>query len=603
MLAVAAVLAAPAPALAVGRAGDADPTFNGGTAATADLAATSPRTTFFRDVLVDAAGRLLAGGSTSDGDGRTALAIARFGADGARDDTFGTQGAFVRQLGSGTNIYSMSSGLFAVPGRYAGAAAYRITGAGRGTQSAFLVRADGTADLDVGSGGLFTQDPATPPGYANTSAGVAGPDGSVYVTGVLEGTPMSGANRKLAVTKFTPQGLAAPGWGTNNGTWIGHFSQAADTGTYGNALLTVGTNKLLVAGVALLPTGRFGALVSRFSTVDGTPDASFGTAPGRTVVNASDPGAGSGADSQITALASGPDGEIYAAGTADDAAGEQSVLVMRLTTAGSPDGTFGVGGVKRIQLGSTGERSAAQDIVVQPDGKVVVSAGVYSSGGGGDSGARLVRLLDDGTLDPSFGQNGVTTPMAGATQLSASGLAISGNRILVAGSVKDGTKYYGAVGAYLLAPLPDPPPVVPGPVPGPTVPGPAPGGAPTPGTPGGVPAKAGVASFKGARLKVDRKGRLKVTVSCSALGPCSGRVVLFAATGTPALQSGAKKKGAAAVYVQRRYAVKASRKATMTLKVTRSVRTKARAGRGLKARLALVPTTGKAKTSKVRLVR
>ncbi len=63
------------------------------------------------------------------------------------------------------------------------------------------------------------------------------------------------------------------------------------------------------------------------------------------------------------------------------------------------DASFGTEGVEVVDAGDTDEW--AKDVVVQPDGKVVVS-------GTGGAGLNLLRFLPDGTPDASFGSGGRT---------------------------------------------------------------------------------------------------------------------------------------------------------------------------------------------------
>jgi uncharacterized delta-60 repeat protein len=150
---------------------------------------------------------------------------------------------------------------------------------------------------------------------------------------------------------------------------------------------------------------------------DGTPDASFGTGGKVT----------SGVAGRILALALQPDGRIVAAG---DSLPTGDVKVARYRTDGSLDPGFAAGGVVVTDLG--GEGDIAENVVLQPDGAIVVS-GVNS----GTVQTGLVRYLSNGTPDPSFGNAGkVVLPGAtvgGGLALQADGkLVLVGNARLVA---------------------------------------------------------------------------------------------------------------------------------------------------------------------------
>ncbi len=584
----------PAGASALGQPGDVDPTFHGGAPVVADLAQTFPHVTGFSDLVRDGAGRIVTVGSTIDANGFTATVAARYGADGAADASFGG-GSQVLQLGSARpgGPFSFARTVFTVPGRYVGFSVYRTDANSRGDVTAQLLRSDGTRDLDIGSAGLLTRDPVSAPADVNTESATAGPDGSVYVTGTYDTTP---SGRKLALSKFNPDGTAAAGWGTNNGTTVISFSKApGDPGTYGSRLLVQPNNRILVGGVALLPTGRFGMLLARFNTQTGAPDPTFGPdGTGALVVDGSDR-AQAYPDSSIESLAQGPDGAIYAAGYGEDAQGDTAAAVIRVTPAGRLDPSFGTGGIKRVQLAETDGRSYVNDIAVQDDGRIVVAAGTQPEGGGNGEG-RLLRLNQDGSLDETFGTHGVVSPALGDAPITISSILVDRGRLLGTGAVRTGSNQSsGVVARFLLAPLPDPPaPTAAASAPT-TTPGPA-----TSTTTAPVPvASRGVIAFAARRLKVDVKGRVKVPLACSTAGACRGKLALVAATGKVTIA----KVRPASTYARAAYNVPAGRKTTATLKLGPTNRRRARGRSGLRVRLVIAPAGSRSRTYAVTLGR
>jgi uncharacterized delta-60 repeat protein len=277
-------------------------------------------------------------------------------------------------------------------------------------------------------------------------------------------------------------------------------------------------------------------------------------------------------------MAIGPDGEIYVAGVADDASDNQVAMLARFTPGGVLDPTFGVGGVKRVQLGGVDERSSLNRIALQDDGKIVAVAGVFPQAGGSGT-SRIVRFRDDGTLDPTFGSGGVVTPSLGGTRSGVSGATIVGGRLVVSGYVVDGARTYGAISRYLLDALPDPAP--PGP---PAAGGPTPG--PGSGAPGPGPAIVGKIGFGAKRLTVDAKGRVRVPLNCSSAAACAGKIAIVSSTGQ--IASTAAKR--ASTYARASYRLTKGTKKTITLTLTKRVRAQARRKKGLKARLVLSPT-------------
>jgi len=81
------------------------------------------------------------------------------------------------------------------------------------------------------------------------------------------------------------------------------------------------------------------------------------------------------------------------------------LYTYRYNANGTPDSSFGVGGVSKIFAGSN---SKNQDLVLQPDGKIVVVAETEYCINGvcGAPQFLMVRMHSNGTIDSTFGTNG-----------------------------------------------------------------------------------------------------------------------------------------------------------------------------------------------------
>lgn len=112
-----------------------------------------------------------------------------------------------------------------------------------------------------------------------------------------------------------------------------------------------------------------------------------------------------GAHERVNALLPAPGGQVLVAGalyrlrTDDGGTAGNDMTVLRLRADGSLDDTFGTDGIVRINAG-LGDSQEAHDIVRQPDGKLLV-AGMLEAESYTDAG--IARLLPDGTLDTTFG--------------------------------------------------------------------------------------------------------------------------------------------------------------------------------------------------------
>jgi len=96
-----------------------------------------------------------------------------------------------------------------------------------------------------------------------------------------------------------------------------------------------------------------------------------------------------------------PDGRTVAGGEGN-AGGYAQHGVMRFLANGSLDPTFGNGGKVSVDFGRL---SHVHSMALQPDGKIVIVGESY--GGANESRAAMARLNTDGSLDTTFGQNGL----------------------------------------------------------------------------------------------------------------------------------------------------------------------------------------------------
>lgn len=159
--------------------------------------------------------------------------------------------------------------------------------------------------------------------------------------------------------------------------------------------------KIVAVGTALTPAFAGQLLVMRFLP-DGTPDPDFSDDG---VVLITDFNESYAYDLYFQA-----DGKTVVAGTRADADYQFSMLVIRLNDDGSLDPTFGTNGFSEPEV-SVGE-DIAYSVVPLEDGRMLLA------GTARDSEERnqpvVVRLNEDGTMDDTFGTDGIATvPITG----------------------------------------------------------------------------------------------------------------------------------------------------------------------------------------------
>ena len=142
-----------------------------------------------------------------------------------------------------------------------------------------------------------------------------------------------------------------------------------------------------------------------------------------------------------------PDGKIVMVGGSSEVIGGSRFLVVRFTSGGALDTTFGTNGVVTLTFGGTDEVAVA--IAAQQDGKIVV--GGYTALPGIDMA--VARLNTNGSLDTTFGGTGkVTVNFQDAQGISQSDylqvlkVAPDGKIVIAGGSPGTNNLYKTSVG-------------------------------------------------------------------------------------------------------------------------------------------------------------
>ncbi len=328
--------------------------------------------------------------------------------DGALDLSFGLDGAVFTDLDMWLDearaVAVQRDGKIVVAGRTIGELDWEMV----------LVRynSDGSLDLTFGVGGITVTDS----GGTGAPVGLAiQPDGKIVVARLSR-------DKSSVLVRYDQNGRLDQTFsaGTVPADLAGGFSV--------ESLALQRDGRIVVSGIGA-PQGAgilYGVLVMRFSR-NGTLDPTFG---GGGVVHTA---GGSGAAVAIQA-----DGKIIAAGGVQTSfvgcapydPCDSAFVVVRYNTDGSIDSSFGVGG--KATTGRPGESNVSRDVVIQPDGKIVVVGGrdtrpvAYSN-------FVAARYNPDGSLDSSFGASGeVVTDFGGEDDARAVALQPDG-KIVAAG--------------------------------------------------------------------------------------------------------------------------------------------------------------------------
>jgi uncharacterized delta-60 repeat protein len=297
--------------------------------------------------------------------------------------------------------------------------------------------APGKLDPGFGNGGVVTT-PTAPGAGDDFQNGLAiQRDGRIVVGGSSDMGAAAGGNR-WRISRYTRNGDLDRSFGAD-GTVTTSMSSAGGLDEHVWNLALDGADRIVAAGDAVTATGGFDVALARFN-VDGTLDPSFGT--GGKVITAVGPGTRRDRAHDVAVLA---DGKILVAGFADmgPGAGRRNFMLARYNPNGTLDGSFGSGGIVLTPAapGDNNDIVTTNGLAIDPVGRILVTGQADMGAGAGSFNFALARYLPNGSLDSSFGGDGIVTTAVAASDNfdSLVSAAIDGSgRITAAGVAETG---------------------------------------------------------------------------------------------------------------------------------------------------------------------
>lgn len=346
------------------------------------------------DIVIQNDGKIIIGGvSRNTAQSRYDFTLVRFNTDGSIDTGFGVGGVTQTSFGT-TGQDSLFRTLLLQPDG-------KILAGGESLSDFALARFNPDGSLDTSFGG---------DGRVTTPIVVGTYDGGDYIMGLavqpsnnyivaagftyttLPTPPPQESD--FALVRFTDTGGLDPTFGVGGiVTTTLDIAEPSNDEAYGVALQPDG--KIIAVGYhrPTASTGNEDFAIQRF-LINGAPDPAFGGGDG-TVITSVVPG-----NDQARAAAVQPDGRILVAGIANG-----DFALVRYLSNGDLDLSFG-GGDGMVTTGAE-NLERAYSMTIQPDGKIVLA-------GSARNGPRyfgLARYNYDGTLDTTFGGNGVVTSL------------------------------------------------------------------------------------------------------------------------------------------------------------------------------------------------
>ena len=272
----------------------------------------------------------------------------------------------------------------------------------------------GVLDPAFGNGGVVATDVG---GWDSVTDVLLQSDGKILVAGTIDWN----GTRNPFLVRYLDDGKLDPEFGSEGLVIPSRYTQPAPR-------------------IALQPDGKIllatrsddtpaGLLVLRFEP-DGTPDPAFGTGGAALIPSM--------VVSSIAGIGVGGDGRINVGARLSLPAGE-AVGIARFAPDGSPDNTFGEGGLLTVELAYP---SIPLAFTLDPAGRCVIGGFAIGLPGRSFSDAFVARFSSEGALDSTFGSGGIAFIQQPDNGTEVQALAIQPDGKIVAGGRAWGPAYY-----------------------------------------------------------------------------------------------------------------------------------------------------------------
>ncbi|MBU0486550.1 MAG: T9SS type A sorting domain-containing protein [Bacteroidetes bacterium] len=367
-------------------------------------------------VAVQPDGKILVAGYTMETNFLYDFLALRYNPDGSLDSTFGVNGIAITPIGSFNNDDAGFDAILKPDGKLL------IAGGSSGDFALMCLNTDGSLDNSFGINGVVVTD-----FYFEGDVGYSlaiQSDGKTIVGGVTS-TTCDSTRIDFALLRYYPDGSIDTTFG-DEGRVITIISNDDD---WAYSVSVQSDEKIILNGYA-----NEDFAIVRYNT-DGSIDSTFGTTGVIFIDYNGD------LDRSYSSVIQEDDKIIVAGTSASDFA------MVRLNSDGTPDNTFGISGKVTVSItdNDTIYHTDFEGVwaSLQSDGKILLTSGVHHDPG--VYGFVLARFNTDGTLDNTFGTNGIAITPIGTGGDYGKSIAIQADGyIVVAGFSYNDSGIYGA---------------------------------------------------------------------------------------------------------------------------------------------------------------
>ena len=346
---------------------------------------------YFHSMILLPDGKIISAGENSNT--TLAILVAKHNADGTPDLSFNATGK--KQIDFGSAYEYCYSVLLQSDNNIL------LAGSSNGNAALARLLPNGDYDTQFSDDGKLTL--SFGPGNGSSFQKILQqPNGKIIAIGEAYNT----SSFDFAAARFNGNGSIDPSFGDNGKTTI-NFNGYNDFGR--NAVLQP-DGKILIAGAAKNNNGNSSIALLRLNE-DGTLDNTFGNA-GKTTLTISGI-----ADDYAEAVVLLPGGKILIGGYS---AGD--FLVMRYTSNGIPDNTFGNSGYTLTDFDNFQDKGYT--LAIDSVGSIYLGGHGYETGNGGLFHYAIAKYSSEGIPDNSFNEDGKMTVVMGADQSTIFEMAV-----------------------------------------------------------------------------------------------------------------------------------------------------------------------------------
>ena len=352
-------------------------------------------------VAIQADGKIVIGGYVQRAEtGNFDFGIVRLNTDGSLDNTFSSDGKAMVGFDYGGNGDDRATGMVIQPdGKIVLVGNAQTSLSGNSVVAICRLHTDGQLDASfTGDGRKWVEFNG---GDQRASSVAVQADGKIVVAGYAQS---SGAGYDFSLVRVTANGTLDRSFSSDGKKTIG-FNQGGGNQDIASTLSIQSDGVIVIGGTAQNSAGDPDFAVARVKS-NGSMDKTFGN-KGRKTVGFN---LGSSNDDQLTGMAIQSDGKIVLGGFSQiSASGDYDFAIARLNVDGSLDTEFSTDGKKVVPFNVGGNDSdLSHSVKIQSDGKILIAGGA-TKGSLLNTDFAITRLNDDGSLDSTFGTNGIKT--------------------------------------------------------------------------------------------------------------------------------------------------------------------------------------------------